>query len=59
MKVICELTDYEIQIEETGNEPVIVADVWDNNDMVRITVGKKTVKVSAEELMRAVRACSR
>ena len=59
MTTRCELIDYEDRDKAYDNPRVIIEDgVFDKN-MVRITIGEKTVKVAADELMKAIDVCTR
>ena len=62
MTVRCELIDYEDREKAYDNPRVIVTDANFDSDKVRLRfgderVGYKTVKVSGEELIKAVTRC--
>lgn len=57
MTTTCELIDYEDRKNAYDNPRVIIKSDPFESDMVRITVGEKTVKVVADELIKAVHAC--
>lgn len=57
MTIEMKLLDYEDRAKVFENERVIIRDSGPDGDMVRITVGDKTVKVSGKEMMEAVERC--
>lgn len=57
MKVIAEILDYSDRMNAYNSPRVIVKDVWNDNQMVEITVGDKTVKVVGTEIIDAVNRC--
>lgn len=57
MKVIAEILDYSDRMNAYNSPRVIVKDVWNDNQMVEITVGDKTVKVVGMEIIDAVNRC--
>ena len=58
MNVKCELMDHS-DGKPFDNERVIVKDAYNDGDMVLITVGEKTVKVSGGEMRGAIDRCMR
>lgn len=58
VKVICELYDYEDSKHVIDAPRVIISDAWADRDMVRITIGGKTVKVVAKDLIKAIDSCT-
>ena len=64
MTARCELIDYEDREKAYDNPRLVVTDADFDGDMVRIrfgdeSIGYKTVKVSGNELIEAVRKCMR
>lgn len=62
MNIRCELIDYEDREKAYDNPRLIVMDANFDQDMVRLRlgdeqVGYKTIKVSGEELIKAVQKC--
>lgn len=59
MDVRIELMDYKERDKAFENPRVVVSDAWPDSEMVRITIGDKTVKVSGKEITEAVSRCMR
>lgn len=57
MTIEMKLLDYEDRDKIFENERVIIRDSGQDGDMVRITVGNKTVQVSGKEMIEAVKRC--
>ena len=59
MNIRIELMDYEERGKEFDNPRVVVRDSGPDYNMVRITIGDKTVKVSGKEITEAISRCMR
>lgn len=59
MNVRIELMDYEERDKAFENPRVVIRDSGPDYDMVRITVGNKTVKVCGKEITEAIARCMR
>lgn len=56
MTIIIEISDYENN-DQIADPKIIVRDARAESDFVRITVGDKTVKVDANEMISAIKRC--
>ena len=56
MKMKCEIGDYTDN-RPIDSAPIIIEDAWPRDEMIKITVGGKTVTVVGEEMIKAIERC--